>query len=274
MRYLQIGVVIVLVISLLFAGWANHRYYSNVNTDYPEISNSVETLQISFQDPPEALFQGLSVKDATDGDLTDQLMVASVSHFLEPGTVSVKYVVFDSHNNSATLTRRVHYTDYESPKFSLEKAPVYMVGSSFDLLEHIRVEDCIDGDISDNIRVLANMVNNYSEGNYPVMLEVSNSCGDTQQITLWVTYKSKEDTAIVKLHQHILYAEQGDEFEPLKWLASATDRNMMPLDMGNIEVQGNLDMNKPGCYQVVYSYEDGKLSGQSPMTVVVRERQE
>ena len=43
-----------------------------------------------------------------DAYLTDEIMVASMSHFLEPGTVSVKYVVFDSHNNSATLTRRVH----------------------------------------------------------------------------------------------------------------------------------------------------------------------
>ena len=273
MRYLRIATILILVACVLFAGWANSRYYGNLNMDYPEITNTEEQLQISVQDLPGAMLQGLSAWDATDGDLTSEILVASVSHFLEPGTVNVKYVVFDSHNNSATLSRRVHYTDYQSPVFSLDKAPVYTTGSSFDLLEHIRVEDCVDGDISDNIRVISNMVNNYSVGNYPVILEASNSHGDTAQITLWVTYQSKESTAVVKLHQYVVYVRQGETFEPEKWIASVADRNATALNMKNIEVQGNLDVNKPGCYQLVYSYDDGKLSGQAPLTVVVTERQ-
>ena len=273
MRYLRVITVILFIFSLLFAFWANNHYYSNLNMDYPEITNAVDTLEISVQDPPEAIFGQLSAYDATDGDLTDQIMVASVSHFLEPGTVRVKYVVFDSHNNSTTLTRKVHYTDYQPPVFSLEKMPVYTVGSSFDLINHIRVTDCIDGDISDHIRVISNMVNNYSVGNYPVVLEVSNSCGDTTQISLWVSYESKESTALVKLHRYIVYVEQGQIFEPMQHLASVTDRNNVSLDMANIEIQGNLDVNTPGCYQLTYRYDDGTLSGYAPLTVVVTERQ-
>ena len=273
MRYLRIITVMIFVFSLVFAGWANIRYYGSLNTDYPEISNSVELLEISVNDPQEALFEGLSASDATDGDLTDQILIASVSHFLEPGTVSIKYVVFDSHNNSAKLTRRVHYTDYTAPVFSLDKAPLYTVGKSFDLLDYIQVQDCIDGDISDHIRVISNMVNNYSVGNYPVVLEVSNSCGDTAQVTIWVTYQSKESSAVVKLHQYIVYVQQGETFEPRQWLANVTDRNTNFLDPAFVEVQGNLDVNTPGCYQLVYNYDDGILSGQAPLTVVVTERQ-
>ena len=273
MRYLRIFTVIAFVLSLLLAGWANYQYNRNLNTDYPEITSTVDLLEISVQDPPEAIYRDLHAQDATDGDLTAQIMVASTSHFLEPGTVRVKYVVFDSHNNSATLTRKVHYTDYVPPVFSLEKAPVYTTGSSFDIIDHIRVEDCIDGDISDHIRVISNMVNNFSVGNYPVVLEVSNSCGDTSQITLWVTYENKENTAVVKLHQYIVYVQQGQQFEPMQWLAAVTDRNATALDMEKIEVQGNLDTNKPGCYQLVYRYQDGTLSGHAPLTVVVTERQ-
>lgn len=273
MRYLRIFTVIAFVLSLLLAGWANYRYNRNLNTDYPEITSTVDLLEISVQDPPEAIYRDLHAQDATDGDLTAQIMVASTSHFLEPGTVRVKYVVFDSHNNSATLTRKVHYTDYVPPVFSLEKAPVYTTGRSFDIIDHIRVEDCIDGDISDHIRVISNMVNNFSVGNYPVVLEVSNSCGDTSQITLWVTYENKECTAVVKLHQYIVYVQQGQQFEPMQWLAAVTDRNATALDVEKIEVQGNLDTNKPGCYQLVYSYQDGTLSGYAPLTVVVTERQ-
>ena len=274
MRYLRIIAVIIFACSLLFAGWANHHYNSNLNTDYPEITSAVEMLEISVQDPPEAIYRELRAQDATDGDLTEQIMVASVSHFLEPGTVRVKYVVFDNHNNSATLSRLVHYIDYTPPTFSLESSPVYMVGSSFDLLDHIRVDDCIDGDISDNIRVISNMVNNYSVGKYPVVLDVSNSCGDTAQITLWVTYESKQSTATVKLHQYIVYVQQGQTFEPMQWLASVTDRNANALNTKKVEIQGNLDVNKPGSYQLVYSYQDGTLSGQAPLTVVVTERQD
>lgn len=273
MRYLRIIAVIAFIFSLLFSGWANNRYYSNLNKDHPTITSSVELLEISVNDPAEAIYHGLSASDATDGDLTAQIMVASISHFFEPGTVRVKYVVFDAHNNSATLTRNVHYTDYESPVFSLEKAPVYTVGSSFDLLDHIQVHDCIDGDISDHIRVISNAVNNFSVGNYPVVLEVSNSCGDTSQITLWVGYDSKESTAVVKLHRYIVYVEQGQSFEPKQWIASVTDRSAGALDTGNIEIQGNLDVNKPGYYQLVYRYDDGALSGYAPLTVVVTERQ-
>ena len=274
MRYLRVFTVIAFVLSLLLAGWANYRYNRNLNTDYPEITSAVDLLEISVQDPPEAIYRELRAQDTTDGDLTAQIMVASVSHFLEPATVRVKYVVFDSHNNSATLSRLVRYTDYTAPVFSLEKAPVYTVGSSFDLIDHIRVEDCIDGDISDHVRVISNMVNNYSVGNYPVVLEVSNSCGDTAQITLWVTYESKESTAIVKLHRYIVYVQQGQQFDPMQWLATVTDQNTTALDAGKIEIQGNLDVNKPGCYQLVYSYHDGTLSGYAPLTVVVTERQD
>ena len=274
MRILRIITAIVFVFSLLFAGWANNRYNSKRNADYPEMTSDVELLEISVQDPPEAIFRDLHARDATDGDLTDQIMVATVSHFLEPGTVRVKYVVFDQHNNSATLTRRVHYTDYEAPKFSLEKNPVYTVGDSFDLLDYIRVEDCIDGDISDHIRVISNMVNTYSVGKYPVVLEVSNSFGDTAQVTVWVAYEAKQNTAIVKLHQYIVYVEQGGAFEPEKWLASVTDRDSDSLGSRTVDLLGSLDLNKPGCYQLVYSYNDGVRSGQAPLTVVVTERQE
>ena len=273
MRYLRMFAALALAFSLVFAVWVDSRYYSSLNRDYPEITSDTEVLEISVEDPPEAIYGALSAKDATDGDLTDQIMVASISHFLEPGTVRVKYVVFDSHNNSATLTRRVCYTDYTPPVFSLEKAPVYTVGSSFDLLDYIRVEDCLDGDISDRIRVLSNMVNNYSAGSYPVVLETSNSCGDTAQVTIWVTYESKKSTAIVTLHRYIVYVEQGQTFQPQQWLATVTDKNATALDKEQVEIQGNLDVNTPGCYQLVYNYNDGTLSGYAPLTVVVTERQ-
>ena len=57
-------------------------------------------------------------------------------------------------------------------------------------------------------------------------------------------------------------------------LASVTDQNLKTLDSETVEILGNLDVNTPGTYQLSYSYNDGKLSGQSTLTVVVTERQD
>ena len=273
MRYLQTFAIILFVFSLVFTGWAHIRYTSGLNADHPVLSSSVELLELSVQDPPEAILRGLTAEDATDGDLTDRIMVASVSHFLTPGTVNVKYVVFDNHNNSATLTRKVHYTDYKSPVFRLEKPAVYTIGDSFDLLSHVRAEDDLDGDISDQIRVLSNMVNIFSAGTYPVVLEVSNSCGDTAQVTLWVTYLANEPNVFIQLHQYIVYVEQGASFDPRRWLASVTDSEAVALDPYKVTIQGSLDTMTPGFYRLAYSYADGNLTGQTPITVVETERQ-
>ena len=273
MRLFRICTIILFIASLAFAGWENYWYYSNLNTDGPVLTNSAGTLELSVNDPAEAIFRGLSATDATDGDLTKDILVASVSHFLEPGTVKVKYVVFDSHNNAATLSRRVHYTDYESPKFILDKAPVYTVGTSFDLLDHVQVMDCLDGDISDRVRVIANMVNNYSEGTYPVILEVSNSCGDTSQLTLWVHYQRQASNVSIQLHQYVVYVEQGTEFDPYQYIASVADTSLNPLEHEDVQIRGILDMETPGTYQLVYSYENANMTGKSAITVIVTERQ-
>jgi hypothetical protein len=68
--------------------------------------------------------------------------------------------------------------------------------------------------------------------------------------------------------------KQGQTFEPMQWLAAVTDRSTVALDRENVEVLGNLNVNKPGCYQLVYNYNDGTLSGHAPLTVVVTERQD
>lgn len=121
MRILKIATVVIFVASLCFSAWAGYQYSKNLDIEGPVLTSSVKTLELSVADGQQALLQGLKAEDSIDGDLTDQIVVASVSHFIEKGTVNVKYVVFDSHNNAASLTRQVHYTDYRSPNFLWKK---------------------------------------------------------------------------------------------------------------------------------------------------------
>lgn len=273
MRYLRMAVIGLFVLSIGFYAWASLHYMRNSNTDIPTITSDTELLHISVDDGPEALLQGLTAKDETDGDLTDQIMVASVSHFIEENTVNVKYVVFDSHNNAASLTRKVCYTDYQSPRFSLKTPAVFVRGGNFDLLNRLKVEDCIDGDISDRIRVLSNSVSVYAAGVYPVALEITNSCGDVSQLTVWVTVLEKENSAAIALDQYIVYVEQGGAFDPYDHILGVTDANNLSLLKEDVQVKGSLDLNTPGTYRMEYLYTDENVSGQTAMTVVVYSRE-
>lgn len=270
MRYFRIFAICVFALSLIFAGWANVRYYSNLNTDMPVIKSETDLLEISVADGAEALLEGLTARDETDGDLTDQIMVASTSHFLEQGLMNVKYVVFDRHHNAATLTRKVLYTDYESPRFSLSVPSVYARGQNFDLLKFVHVEDCIEGDISNRIRIITNMVNMYAAGVYPVTLEAANSCGDVAQLTLWVTVTNQQNTAVIALDKYIAYVDQGTTFDPYSYINSVKNISGVPLQKELVQVSGNVDMNTPGTYLIEYEYSDGSNTGLTTMTVVVR----
>ena len=269
MRYLRLAAICIFVLSLGFSAWSNIHYYSDSNTDIPSIESNTELLEISVTEGREALLQGLTAHDETDGDLTDRIMVASVSHFMEKGLVNVKYVVFDKHHNAGSITRQVRYTDYESPKFSLSTPAVFTRGADFNLLDRVKVEDCIDGDISRQIRVITNMVNSFAAGVYPVTLEVTNSCGDLAQLTLWVTVLDKENSASITLSQYIVYVEQGTRFDPYSYIRSVTDANNLSLPKENVQVKGTLDMNTPGSYRLEYTYSDSETVGQTAITVVV-----
>lgn len=273
MRYLRICVIGIFIASICFFSWANVRYRSGLNADMPTITSDTDLLKVSVKDGPEALLQGLTAQDETDGDLTSRIMVASISHFVEENTVNVKYVVFDTHNNAASFTRKVQYTDYESPRFTLSEPAAFVRGRNFDLLSRVQVNDCIDGDISDRIRVVSNMVNTYAAGVYPVLLEVTNSCGDMSQITLWVSVLDRENSVSIALDEYIVYVEQGGSFDPYSHIRSVTDGNNVSLPKANVQVKGSLDMNTPDTYRLEFVYSDQKGSGQAAMTVVVRSRE-
>lgn len=274
MRHLRVFSVVLFVISLAFTIWSNIQYLGRQNSDFPVFTNEFDLLEISVEDGDDALLKGLSAHDATDGDLTEHIMIASTSHFLEPGLVNVKYVVFDTHSNSATLTRKVRYTDYRSPQFTLSKAPVYVEGENFDLLDHIQVKDVLDGNISDQVRILSNAVSNFNEGVYPVVLEVSNSCGDTARLELLVTYLNEANTANIQLTQHIVYLPAGEEFDPDELIESVTDAQGNTLNTRRVTVKGNLDTETPGYYTLTYHYNYRDIQGQSAITVVVTEEVE
>lgn len=272
MRILRVFAVVAFVACLAWNLWANAQYNKDQNSEGPKLKCESDYLEVSIADGEAALMQGITAADAQDGDLTDQVLVASSSYFLEPGVFDVNYVVFDSHRNSATLTRRVCYTDYTSPEFQLSMPLVFQVGQNIRYLNYVTATDVLDGDITDKIKVKASSVSNYTAGTYPVLLEVTNSHGDTTEIELnIVVLESRAVGPKITLKSYTHYMTAGEEFDPYPFIQGVTDGFGNPMDRSAVSVLGMVDTQTPGCYQLIFSATDAAGEGRSYLTVVVTE---
>lgn len=272
MRYLRRAAVLIFAASLVANIWASMQYSRSHNTEGPTIQSQSDTLNLSVTDGGEALLQGLTASDPQDGDLTGSILVASSSYFVEPGVFDVDYVVFDSHRNSAEYTRRVSYSDYTHPRFRVSEPLVYVRGENIRYLNNITAEDVLDGDLTEMIKIKASNVSNYTAGAYPVLLEVTNSHGDRQEVELYVIVLDHRETGPrIELKEYLTYVTAGDSFDPYHLVESVTDSKGDSVNRGQVSVLGSVDTDKPGSYQLIFSYDDGKAEGRAYTTVVVRE---
>lgn len=96
----------------------------------------------------EDIMEGLSAHDEEDGDLTGEILLGGLCPGYYAGDRRATYVVFDSANQSAVLTREVEFEDYRSPRFTLSAPLVFLEGASGDAISNVGAEDVLDGDIS------------------------------------------------------------------------------------------------------------------------------
>ncbi len=272
MRFLRIFAVAAFVICLIVNLGVSASHRSKTNTDRPKLECPDTVLEISAKASREELLTDLRAWDNQDGDLTDQILVASTSYFLAPGEFQVDYVVFDSHRNNATATRRVRFTDYESPRFSLSQPLTFTQGSNVRYLDYVSVTDMLDGDLTDKIKVRASNVSNYTPGIYPVLLEVTNSYGDTVQIELNVVIRSGQETGPkIVLREYLTYVDKGASFDPRRMLRSCTGADGEVMDINEVQISGFVNTDQPGTYYLTYHCTDDTGEGFTYLAVVVRE---
>lgn len=272
MRIIRISVAMLLVICMALYLWTSVRYRSEHNTEGPELVCESDTLELSVESGEEALLQGLSATDAQDGDLTGKILLASKSFFLEPGVFEAEYVVFDSHQNFDSVTRRICYTDYTAPRFALIQPLVFTKGDNIRYLDYVTATDVLDGDITDQIKVKASDVSNYTVGTYPVLLEVSNSFGDTVQVELTVVVQDKNTIGpVISLSDYLVYLSMGEEFDPYELITSVVAVDGTRLSSQRVQVLGSVDTQTPGSYQLIYSCTYDGFTGTTYLTVVISE---
>ena len=295
MKKLRAAAVIVFIASLVLLGLSAFRGRAD-KVPGPVIQMDSNLIEVSVSDGEDALKRGVTATDAAGGDVTDTLEVESVGPFNESGRRVVTYVAFDSGNKLARAQREVSYTDYASPRFRFER-PLLLPANSKNLLTGVTVEDDFDGEQYGNIWIQYDgVIDSSIPGEYQVVLETTNSAGDTASLP--VTIEIYDETVraglpIIKLKEYVVYLEEGAQWNPRQYLDSVTiggseyavtttGSETAPaqaasnvIDADRINVTGNVNTKVPGNYEVVYTYEDtetGTGTGSVRLYVVVTER--
>ena len=287
MRRLRITIVILFVLSgIAFLGY---NIAERMNSDHtpPVMTSDTDTISVSVAAEESELLAGLTATDDKDGDLTDSIRISSMSNFTEPGKRTISYAVFDSSNQAATLTRNLEYTDYVSPKIHLTQPLRFSLNDIEDinLAENMTAEDCIDGDITKQIRASFGDVYISTAGSYTITVQVSNSAGDTCSVPLDLTITDPADTDergkyYPVLTEYIAYTGVGVPIDPAAFLIGLerngtqylfdTDAAMMPAGRESVVIAGTVDYNTAGTYTLEYQFTNADgVTATTKLAVVV-----
>ncbi len=295
MKLLRIaGLSLFLISALTFAGY---RGYEAGQNDYlaPVIEFEGDCITAEVKVTEQELLRDVKAFDTKDGEVTDSLLIESISDFVGPGERIITYAAFDSFNNVAKRERRLIYTDYIPPKFSLLKPLRFAKGEAVDLLENLRAFDCIDGDLSENIKYdEPDYYFGTTEDAYTIEFKVTNSAGDTSSLPVEVefynpAYNEERFAPKLLLKDYLVYLKEGDPFDPAYYLKSVTmDEKEYGFqedsDIGygqiskdtiskkSVLMTSNVSMRKPGIYKVKYSMQaQNGYTGTTNLLVVVEE---
>ncbi len=266
----------------------NHR-----DSDAPKITMEDEKIKVKVSDENKTLLEGITAEDAQDGDVTDSLLVEKMSPFIEKETRTITVAAFDNDNHVSKATRTIVYTDYESPQFHLNEPLQFPVGTSL-FLQNISVSDCLDGDLTDKIKILSDeTVDNDQAGEYSIKFSVTNSAGDTVTIPATLElYSASEKYRQPKiiLSEYLVNIKQGDKIDLWEFVKEIqtsdgdykrTKKNVLKneetekvIKEKNVEIEGEVDCDTPGVYEITFTYihkKDSENAGHVRLIVVVNE---
>lgn len=277
MRYLRILISVLCAASIIaYAGLYITIKMGRDDTP-PVITDSLGEIEVSSTATDSELKKGLTASDDRDGDVTDSMIVGNRSKFTGNGVCTLEYIAFDKSNNVSSYKRQVKFTDYHSPRFTLSKSLVYQTGRNITLLERIGATDVLDGDISNNISIIASNISLIDRGDYSITVKAANSGGDESRLELPVHLTTSGELQFdVHLSDYIVYVPVGTAIDPMSYFAGVSvrgkslDQSAVQWNAKDISVTGTVDTETPGVYEICYRYTapNGK-SGISYLVVVV-----
>lgn len=298
MRKLRVLSIVIFIVTAVIFGLYKNRQVNSKDSQAPEITMDADAIQVSCQAEDQELLKGITATDSKDGDVTDSLIIESLSNFMENRTREMTVVAFDSDNHATKAKRRVSYTDYSSPVFSLTEPLKFPVNTS-DIMGTLTCQDSLDGDLTSRIKMFSeNYVQTDTAGDYPMVYQVSNSAGDVQRLSVTVQIYDPSEEAQrpqIQLSQYLVYTTAGTALNPWDYVQQITLRGI-PYQRGEdgilrdpnpvqnqektaitpeeVQISGNVDYNTPGVYEVLYQITDDSgresVTGSMRLIIVVR----
>ena len=253
-----------LALAIVIFAAAEVREQMNADDTLPSITMDSDAVDIPCEFTTDQLLAGVSAYDEADGDLTSQVLAGSFTRFIDPGICDLSYVVFDSSEHMATATRRVHFTDYHSPWFSLDEPLVFAESTTnnTEVRDLFSATDVLDGDLTDWITYVETDAAYNNPGDYTITMEVSNSFGDTVSYAFPIhIYERNTQDFDITLTTPLAYIDQGSSFDPLAYVESIADYSGNKYDPSLLNVTSTVDTATPGIYEV--HYEIGNAMGTS-----------
>ncbi|MBC1563587.1 LPXTG cell wall anchor domain-containing protein, partial [Listeria booriae] len=217
--------------------------------DKPVIHASDQTFKAGASFDPLA---GMSASDTEDGDITTNVTVtANDVDANHAGTYHVTYSVTDSDDNTTTKTITITVLTNEKPVITAADI-TQKAHRSVDPMAGVTASDLEDGDLTANIKIIANDINIDVPGEYHVTYSVLDSDGNETEKTITVTILSNEAPVI---HGQDITFKAGKAFDPM---AGVTASDTEDGDITSaIEMTAN-DVNPDvaGVYHVTYSVTD------------------
>ncbi|MBC1891909.1 immunoglobulin-like domain-containing protein [Listeria booriae] len=217
--------------------------------DKPVIHASDQTFKAGASFDPLA---GMSASDTEDGDITANVTVtANDVDANQAGTYHVTYSVTDSDDNTTTKTVTITVLTNEKPVITAADI-TQKAHRSVDPMAGVTASDLEDGDLTANIKIIANDINIDVPGEYHVTYSVLDSDGNETEKTITVTILSNDAPVI---HGQDVTFKAGKAFDPMAGVtASDTEDGDIT---STIEITAN-DVNPDvaGVYHVTYSVTD------------------
>ena len=285
LRKTRIFVVIFFIISvLLFGGYTLIRAVT-VDRTLPVIEMDSDEVTISVKGGDAAILEGIKASDEKDGDITGNLFVESKSTFIEKGIFKATIAVADSDNHVTKVERKVTYSDYRSPQFTLTEPLKFLTTrenlDDLNIAESLRANDVVDGDISNKIKISSEYsINGYTTGDSHLEFIVTNSMGDTSKLPVTVNiYSALEESGLpeIILSNYLINTPVGAGadiealIEQIEYHNDTFRRgedgnlyngefdaegNPIMFDWSAIQIDTDADWNTPGVYEVKITFTD------------------
>lgn len=285
LRKTRIFVVIFFIISvLLFGGYTLIRAVT-VDHTLPIIEMDSDEVTISVKGGDAAILEGIKASDEKDGDITGNLFVESKSTFIEKGIFKATIAVADSDNHVTKVERKVTYSDYRSPQFTLTEPLKFLTTrenrDDLNIAESLRANDVVDGDISNKIKISSEYsINGYTTGDSHMEFIVTNSMGDTSKLPVTVNiYSALEESGLpeIILSNYLINTPVGAGadiealIEQIEYHNDTFRRgedgnlyngefdaegNPIMFDWSAIQIDTDADWNTPGVYEVKITFTD------------------